>query len=85
MKKNVGMYDAFIRITCGLMGLSYSTARMARYPYRTFPFVIAMLSAIKVAEGVTRFCPLLAMLNINTTGKGAKQPPRTSNYPRRVR
>lgn len=66
MQKNVGTLDAFMRITCGLTGIAWSTAKMVKYPYRTFPVVTAMVSAMKVAEGITRFCPMLAMLNVSS-------------------
>ncbi|ERI08684.1 YgaP family membrane protein [Aneurinibacillus aneurinilyticus] len=85
MKKNVGLCDAFIRITLGLIGLSYSTARMAQRPYGMSPFIITILSAIKIAEGITRFCPLLAMLGISTENEDGKRPYRIYSYPRRFK
>lgn len=62
MKKNVGTYDAFIRISCGLTGLAWGIASLIRRPNGTMPWMVTMASAMKVAEGVTRFCPMLAML-----------------------
>ncbi|AMA74222.1 MULTISPECIES: DUF2892 domain-containing protein [Aneurinibacillus] len=82
MKQNVGICDALIRITFGLMGLSYGIARLARYPYRTSTCVLIMLSALKVAEGITRFCPLLALLDISTINGENKRPYRIRSYPR---
>lgn len=56
MQKNVGTIDALIRITFGLVGLAYcATAK------RRFPWCMAIHSALKVAEGITRFCPILAI------------------------
>lgn len=66
MKKNVGTWDAIMRITIGLAGLAWSTARMVRHPYRGFPLLVAMLSGMKVAEGITRFCPMLHLLGTRT-------------------
>ena len=66
MKKNVGTWDAIMRITIGLAGLAWSTARMVRHPYRGFPLLGAMLSGMKVAEGITRFCPMLHLLGTRT-------------------
>jgi hypothetical protein len=57
LQKNIGTIDAMMRITCGLVGLAWSASRSKR----GFPLTIAMLSAMKVAEGVTRFCPMTAM------------------------
>lgn len=65
MRKNVGTLDAMLRITFGLLGLSYGIGRMARRPSRT-PWFLMSMSAMKVAEGVTRFCPMLAMFGRDT-------------------
>ncbi|WP_047152453.1 YgaP family membrane protein [Aneurinibacillus tyrosinisolvens] len=85
MKKNVGTIDALLRIMLGLIGLSWSTARMARYPYKTSPFIIAILSAMKVAEGITRFCPMLALMRTNTRGNVDKKPYQIADYPRSMK
>lgn len=69
MQKNIGTFDAIMRITGGLTALAWATARMARRPYRGMPFIAAMMGAMKVAEGVTRFCPMLKLLGTNTLGK----------------
>jgi tetrahydromethanopterin S-methyltransferase subunit D len=66
MKKNVGRVDAILRITCGLTGLAWSSARMVRHPYRTLPMIGAFLSAMKVAEGITRYCPILDLFGVST-------------------
>lgn len=66
MRKNVGTWGAIMRITIGLVGLAWSTARMTRHPYRGFPLLVAMLSGMKVAEGITRFCPMLHLLGART-------------------
>ncbi|MBA4495479.1 DUF2892 domain-containing protein [Paenactinomyces guangxiensis] len=65
MRKNVGTWDAIMRISCGLVGLAWSASRGRR----DFPFMIATLSAMKVAEGITRFCPMLALLGKSTGEK----------------
>lgn len=71
MRRNVGTTDAMIRITAGLLGLAYGVGRMSRRPHRT-PWLLMSLSAMKVAEGVTRFCPMYAAIGMNSTGeKGA--------------
>lgn len=63
MQKNVGTLDALVRISCGLVGLAWCASKSRR----RFPYMIAMLSGMKVAEGITRFCPMLAMFNKCTT------------------
>jgi hypothetical protein len=66
MKKNVNTLDSYMRITVGLTGVAWGIARMVHQPYRSFPMVVTMLSAMKVAEGITRFCPMLALFNTNS-------------------
>jgi len=61
MKVNIGIGNALIRITCGLTLLAWATAKMVKRPWRDSYVVIAMLAAMKVAEGITRFCPLTAI------------------------
>lgn len=73
LQKNIGTWDAIMRITGGLTGLAWSTSRMARKPHSYTPLFIAMLSGMKVAEGITRFCPMLYMIGQNTLDKKTQQ------------
>lgn len=65
MHKNVGTTDAMIRITGGLLGLAYGVGKMSRRPYNT-PWLLLAFSAMKVAEGVTRVCPMYSAMGVNT-------------------
>lgn len=73
MRKNVGTIDATIRITVGLLGLAYGIGKMSRRPYRA-PWLLMTLSAMKVAEGFTRFCPMLYAMGSNTRTEDGMQP-----------
>lgn len=85
MKKNVNTVDAMLRITIGLTGLAWGTAQMVRQPKRSTPMIVTMLSAMKVAEGITRFCPMLAMFKtssnqlMETTQEAGQQVAQTAN------
>jgi hypothetical protein len=59
--KNVGMLNALIRITLGLTILSWSTAKMVKHPWKDSYLFIALCGAMKVAEGIVRFCPVTAL------------------------
>jgi len=61
MKVNIGIGNALIRITCGLTLLAWATAKMVKRPWRDSYLMVAMLATMKVAEGITRFCPLTAI------------------------
>gem|GEM_PF-572793 len=65
MKPNVGRVDALMRVTIGLTGLAWGTARMIKRPDDGISMMVTLASAMKVAEGITRFCPMTAMLNAN--------------------
>jgi hypothetical protein len=62
MKPNIGIVNALIRITFGLTILAWTTAKMVKRPWRDSYIFVAMLAAMKVAEGITRFCPVTALL-----------------------
>ncbi|GED68119.1 hypothetical protein BRE01_18210 [Brevibacillus reuszeri] len=72
MQKNVGTTDAMIRITGGLLGLAYGIGRMSRRPYNT-PWLLLSFSAMKVAEGVTRVCPMYKAMGVNTIHSNGMQ------------
>lgn len=69
MKKNVGTFDAMMRITWGLVGLGWGISRMVHFPQKGFPVFVSMMSAMKVAEGVTRWCPMLEVFGLSTVEK----------------
>lgn len=61
IKPNIGMLNALIRITVGLTILSWSTAKMVKRPWRDSYLFVAMCAAMKVAEGIVRYCPVTAL------------------------
>ncbi|RBP41592.1 YgaP family membrane protein [Garciella nitratireducens] len=58
MEKNVGTLDSYLRITIGLtmLGTGILQKSLSRIVF----------GSGKVAEGVTRFCPALYLMGINT-------------------
>lgn len=58
MKENVGKLDSYLRITCGLTMLGIGIAKEST--------ILTAVGAMKVAEGVTKFCPILYLLNKST-------------------
>jgi hypothetical protein len=60
IKPNIGILNALIRITLGLTLLSWSTAKLVKFPWRDSYLFIAFCSAMKVAEGIVRYCPMTA-------------------------
>ena len=56
--KNVGLLDAYIRIMIGCLLLVCHKNK--QHP------LLAIIGSMKLAEGITRFCPCLYMLNQDT-------------------
>jgi len=61
VSQNIGIVNALIRITCGLTIVSYFTAKLTRRPWNNSYLVMIMLGAMKVAEGIVRYCPVTAL------------------------
>ncbi|WP_432665502.1 DUF2892 domain-containing protein [Wukongibacter baidiensis] len=58
MKKNVGDLDSFLRIAAGLSMLGIGIRRDCN--------IMIVLGSMKVAEGITRYCPLLSLMGTST-------------------
>ncbi|MBP3952575.1 YgaP family membrane protein [Bacillus suaedae] len=61
MKPNIGRIDSYCRITMGFTMLAWSTAKLSGKSDPAMPLLMAMCGGMKVAEGITRFCPLVYM------------------------
>jgi hypothetical protein len=58
VRPNIGILNALIRITCGLTILAWSTSKMVKRPWRERYMIMAIMGAMKVAEGIVRYCPV---------------------------
>lgn len=65
VKPNIGILNALLRITCGLTILACTTAKMVKKPWRESYYLFAFLGAMKVAEGIVRFCPVTYLFQKN--------------------
>lgn len=61
IKPNIGMLNALIRITFGLTILAWSTSKLVKHPWRDSYLFAAFCGAMKVAEGIVRYCPVTAL------------------------
>ncbi|MFS0690636.1 DUF2892 domain-containing protein [Sporosarcina sp. 179-K 8C2 HS] len=62
MKQNIGTVNSMVRIAGGLTILAWSIAKMAREKPSSAQIFFSMMGAQKVAEGVTRYCPMTDLL-----------------------
>ncbi|MFX3625092.1 MAG: DUF2892 domain-containing protein [Ectobacillus sp.] len=65
MKPNIGTLNALIRITIGLAMINFSTAKLSRKPWCFTSKLSIILGAMKVAEGIVRFCPVVETMKFN--------------------
>ncbi|MFY4776983.1 YgaP family membrane protein [Metabacillus sp. RGM 3146] len=61
IKPNIGIVNALIRITVGLTLVTVAGAKYSKKPWRESLLLIIMLGAMKVGEGILRFCPVTLM------------------------
>ncbi|WP_026691232.1 YgaP family membrane protein [Alteribacter aurantiacus] len=59
MRPNIGIVNALIRITLGFTLLAWATSKMGRRCHKGSPLFVALIGSMKVAEGITRFCPVM--------------------------
>ena len=68
VKQNIGIVNALIRITIGLTLLSWTTAKLVKAMER----ILCndwFLSAMKVAEGIVRYCPVTDFFRAQRSGR----------------
>jgi hypothetical protein len=58
IKQNINIVNALIRITFGITIVAWSTVKLVKRPWRDSYLVLTMLGAMKIGEGILRFCPL---------------------------
>lgn len=58
MNKNVGDLDSYLRITAGLSMLGMGIKKECNS--------LIILGSMTVAEGITRYCPLMALMGMST-------------------
>lgn len=62
IRPNIGIVNALIRITCGLTILAWSTSKSCKKPWRDCYFILIVIGAMKVGEGILRFCPFIYLV-----------------------
>ncbi|WP_411954830.1 DUF2892 domain-containing protein [Alkalibacillus sp. S2W] len=60
-KQNIGTINALVRITLGLFFISYGTIKATKRPWHQRYYLLILAAAMKVAEGIVRYCPVTDM------------------------
>ncbi|SFM13458.1 YgaP family membrane protein [Salibacterium qingdaonense] len=67
MRPNIGMTQAFCRIVIGLVLLFWVNARSSRIRRDPEDHLLwIVIGAMKVAEGITQFCPTIKLYHMMT-------------------
>ncbi|XJZ27637.1 DUF2892 domain-containing protein [Bacillota bacterium Lsc_1132] len=61
VKPNINILNALIRITIGLTIVAWGTAKLVKRPWRESYLLAILLGAMKVGEGIVRYCPVTAL------------------------
>lgn len=64
MRQNIGTVNSMVRIAGGLTILALSIAKMAREKPSGTQLFVSLMGAQKVAEGITRYCPMVDALEL---------------------
>lgn len=62
MKPNIGIVNALLRITCGLTIVTWAGAKLTRRRSNVWHIFCVLMGAMKVGEGITRFCPVVELM-----------------------
>lgn len=65
LKPNISDTNAFLRLICGVTCTSFGTARLARQSNCKIGMMLTILGAMKIAEGIFEYCPIVALTEMN--------------------
>jgi len=60
LRPNISIVNALVRITVGFTLVAYGTAKLTRKRCSNSVIFLVMIGAMKIAEGILRFCPMTA-------------------------
>ncbi|MGY4691135.1 YgaP family membrane protein [Salibacterium sp. K-3] len=73
-QQNIGVVQALLRITFGLTLISWANARASRMRWSPENHMLCTIfGAMKAAEGITRFCPMVKLYEMTTTRQRAAE------------
>lgn len=72
MKPNIGIINALIRLTSGFTILAWIISKMVRKPHRDSYILVALLAAMKIGEGILKYCPITDLFERYQGNRGHK-------------
>lgn len=73
MKPNIGIINALIRLTAGFTILAWIISKMVRKPHRDSYILVALLAAMKIGEGILKYCPITDLFERYQGSRGHKE------------
>ena len=61
LEPNISDENGFMRLICGVTSTSIGVARISRVPTCKIGHMLILLGAMKIAEGIYQYCPIVAM------------------------
>ncbi len=61
LEQNISDENGFVRLICGVTITSIGIAKIARVPNCKVGHTLIFLGAMKIAEGIYQYCPLVAI------------------------
>ena len=61
LEPNISDENGFLRLICGVTSTSIGVARLARVSNCRIGHMLILLGAMKIAEGIYQYCPIVAM------------------------
>lgn len=65
LEQNISEKNAFIRLISGISMVAFGTARIAKDSSCLIGKAVIIAGAMKVAEGLYQYCPLVDLMNKN--------------------
>lgn len=61
LEPNISDENGFMRLICGITSTGIGIAKISRVPSCKVGHTLILLGAMKIAEGIYQYCPLVAM------------------------
>ena len=61
LEPNISDENGFMRLICGVTITSIGIAKISRVPNCKIGHTLIVLGAMKIAEGIYQYCPIVAM------------------------
>lgn len=61
LEPNISEQNGFLRVICGVTTSGLGIARLSRVPTCKVGHLMLLFGALKVAEGLYQYCPLVAL------------------------